>query len=216
MTAWTPNLNTKHNKPTGFQRLERTKQDQPADGGRCAGMTLESPDGAAVRLHQSRGSSYLWGLRPVLVFRWVWRVLIRCRFCHWNPCCSCQHQNIHKLRHNGHNAAPMLKCACVCVCAWAPGVGLVVVVGGCTSVSIQTHLWHIPWPWSLCRAWLCSLGFVYGSRLVYYEARHQPWRDVGPRCFISCQGLASIKLMESIQLFPFQAQTTEENTLKRS
>lgn len=40
--------------------------------------------------------------------------------------------------------------------------------------------------------WRCSLGFVYGSWLVYYEAPHQPWRDVGPRCFISCQGLLQL------------------------
>lgn len=33
-----------------------------------------------------------------------------------------------------------------------------------------------------------SPGFVYGSRLVYYKAQRQPWGDVGPRCFISCQG----------------------------
>lgn len=38
----------------------------------------------------------------------------------------------------------------------------------------------------------------------------------GPKMFYLLSGLASIKLMESIQLFPFQAQTTEENTLKRS
>lgn len=73
---------------------------------------------------------------------------------------SYQHQNIHKLRHNGHNTAWILKCVCV--------------GGGCTSVSIQAHLWHILWPWSLCRAWRCSLRFVYGSRLVYYEARANP------------------------------------------
>lgn len=104
---------------------------------------------------------------------------------------SYQHRNIHKLRHNGQNTAWILKYVCVREVGAAgdreEGRGR-----GGTSVSIQAHLWHIPWPWSLCTAWWCSLGFVYGSQLVYYEAQRQPWRDVGPRCFISCQGLLQL------------------------
>lgn len=113
--------------------------------------------------HQSQSGSYLSNSTMLSMFQCAcWSVCLSA----WSTTgtvtviASYQHQNIHKLRHNGHNTAWILKCV------WGGG--------GCTSVSIQAHLWHILWPWSLCRAWRCSLRFVYGSRLVYYEARANP------------------------------------------
>lgn len=128
--------------------------------------------------------------------------------------CSYQHQNIHKLTHNRHNTPPILKCVCMCVCSH--GGVVCVCMGECTSVSIQAHLWHI----SMALKSLLSVAVL--SRLCLRITACLLWspepslKRCGPKMFYLLSELASIKLMESIQLFPFQAQMTGENTLKRS
>lgn len=51
--------------------------------------------------------------------------------------CSYQHQNIHKLRHNRHNTAPILKCVCMCVYSWW-GCVCVGVGGGGVHFSVHS------------------------------------------------------------------------------
>lgn len=137
-------------------------------------------------IFQWTSSSYAQISTIVSIFQWpccsecLSFYLIRCRYCHWNSYSSYQHQNIHPW-------GTMIRTQLEYLSVEGSVRG-----ARCTSASIQAHLWHIPWPWSLWRAWRCCLGFVYGSQLVYYEPRCQRWRDVGPRCFISCQGLLQL------------------------
>ena len=81
---------------------------------------------------------------------------------------------------------------------------------GLFSLHSASPLWHILWPWSLY--WAClvlSAPLFMDHGVVYYKSLgaspsvqpltkqpaslQQPlWRHVGPRCFISCQGLLQL------------------------
>lgn len=114
-----------------------------------------------------------------------------------------------------------------CVCAWGGGMGgacgrvctcvCACLAGKCTSVSIQAHLWHIPRPWSLCGAVALLSGLCLRIMACLLWSPAPALERCGPKMFYLLSGLASIKLMESIQLspIPFRPEP-QKNTLTGS
>lgn len=72
-----------------------------------------------------------------------------------------------------HNAG-WIRNLCVCVCVRVCTCACACLAGKCTSVSIQAHLWHIPWPWSLCRAVAALWALFTDHGLFTMEPRTNP------------------------------------------
>lgn len=149
-------------------------------------------------------SSYAQISTIVSIFQWpccsecLSFYLIRCRYCHWNSYSSYQHQNIHTPRHNDQNTAWILKCG-----------------GECARGEVHFSIHSSPsLTYSMALKSLESMAVLSGLCLRITACLL--WTPVptlkrcGPKMFYLLSGLASIKLMESIQLssfpFPFRPQ----------
>lgn len=107
---------------------------------------------------------------------------------------SYQHQNIHKLRHNGHNTTWILKCV------WGVGVG----VGGALQYPFKP-ISDIFYGLEVSVERGGALCALFTDHSLFTMKPAPTLKRCGPKMFYLLSGLASIKLMESIQLssFPF-------------
>lgn len=132
---------------------------------------------------------------------------------------SCQYQNIHKLRHNGHNSALLLKCVyvcvhvCACVCARVCGGGLRGALGEGAGGALHHQfkpIFDIFYGLEVSVDMAVLFGLCLWITACLLRSPAPTLKRCGTKMFYLLSGLASIKLMESIQLpsfpFPFRPQ----------